>query len=195
MSTLITLLGGRSKFVARLDYLHDSKILYIGNEPSFLATFLYHYAGRPALSAKRAHTYIPSLFNDTTTGVPGNDDSGAMGSFTVFAMMGLFPNPGQNVYFIMPPFFEAVSIKHPVTGKTATVRNVNFDSRYENIYIQRARLNGKEYTRNWIGHEFFLNGGTLELTLGKEESSWGTGQNDVPPSLGAGIERDGLRFT
>ncbi|GBF62851.1 secreted glycosidase [Trichophyton mentagrophytes] len=195
MSTLINLLGGRSKFVARLDYLHDSNILYIGNEPSFLATFLYHYAGRPALSAKRAHTYIPSRFNDTTAGVPGNDDSGAMGSFTVFAMMGLFPNPGQDVYFIMPPFFESVSIKHPVTGKTATVRNVNFDSKYENVYIQRATLNGKEYTRNWIGHEFFLNGGTLELTLGKEESSWGTGQNDVPPSLGAGVKRDGLRFT
>ncbi|KAM5443239.1 hypothetical protein MferCBS31731_001556 [Microsporum ferrugineum] len=195
MSTLINILGGPSKFVSRLDYLHESGILYIGNEPSFLATFLYHYAGRPGLSARRAHTYIPSLFNDTTSGVPGNDDSGAMGSFTVFAMIGLFPNPGQNVYFILPPFFEAVSIKHLVTGKTATVRNINFDSGYKNVYIQRATLDGKEYTRNWIGHEFFLNGGTLELTLGDKESAWGTGQSDVPPSLGAGIKSDGLRFT
>ncbi|KAF3490676.1 uncharacterized protein GIQ15_00193 [Arthroderma uncinatum] len=195
MSTLIHLLGGPSKFVSRLDYLHESGILYIGNEPSFLATFLYHYAGRPALSAKRAHTYIPSRFNDTTSGVPGNDDSGAMGSFTVFVMMGLFPNPGQDVYFIMPPFFEAVSIEHPVTGKTATVRTVNFDSGYENTYIQRATLNGKDYKRNWIGHEFFLNGGTLELTLGKKESAWGTGRDDVPPSVGAGVKGDGIRFT
>lgn len=29
-----------------------------------------------------------------------------------------------------------------------------------------------------------MDGGVLELTLGPEESSWGTGSEDVPPSLG-----------
>jgi len=28
----------------------------------------------------------------------------------------------------------------------------------------------------------FLEGGTLELTLGREESGWGTREEDVPPS-------------
>jgi len=58
-------------------------------------------------------------------------------------MLGLFPNPGQNVYFITPPFFDSVSTTSPLTNMTATIQTVNFDEEYKNIYIQRARLNGK----------------------------------------------------
>jgi len=72
-------------------------------------------------------TDIPSRFNDTNVGLPGNDDSGAMASFLLFSTIGLFPNPGQNVYFIIPPFFLSVSITNQITNKTATIHNVNFD--------------------------------------------------------------------
>lgn len=126
---------------------------------------------------------IPSRFNSSLAGLPGNDDSGAMASFTLFSTMGLFPNPGQNVYFIIPPFFESVSITSPATNKTATIKNVNFDAAYQNIYIQSAKLNGKDYTKNWIGHEFFAEGGALELVLGSVESTWGTKVEDRPPSV------------
>ena len=90
----------------------------------------------------------------------------------------------QDVYFITPPFFEEVSIKNQQTGKTATIRNVNFDPQFKNIYIQSATLNGEPYSRNWITHSFYLEGGVLELTLGPQESQWGTQPQDVPPSLG-----------
>jgi putative alpha-1,2-mannosidase len=106
-----------------------------------------------------------------------------MGSFVAMSMMGLFPNPGQNVYLITPPFFERVSIKSPITGKTAVIRNVNFDPKYEAIYIQSATLDGKLYKKNWIGHEFFTEGMELVLTLGWNESTWGTRVEDLPPSL------------
>lgn len=192
MATLIRLLGGPDRFVSRLDYFHTSGLADIGNEPVFLTVFQYHYAGRPALSARRVHSYIPSSFNASNAGLPGNDDSGAMGAFTVFSMMGLFPNPGQNVYLIVPPFFEAVSITHPETRKTATIRNINFDKTYRNIYIQSATLNGQPYMKNWIGHEFFTDGMTLELTLGSEESEWGTRQEDLPPSLSTVGNGDGF---
>ena len=181
---LISTYGGPDAFVKRLDYLHDQEITYIGNEPAFLTVFQYHYAGRPALSAKRSHFYIPKYFDTTFVGLPGNDDSGAMGSFVAFSMIGLFPNPGQDVYLITPPYFESVKIKSPVTGKTATIKNVNFDPTYKNIYIQKATLNGKLYTKNWIDHSFFTEGKELVLTLGSKESSWGTKVADLPPSLG-----------
>ncbi|KAK3390072.1 glycoside hydrolase family 92 protein [Podospora didyma] len=183
-AALMTLYGGPEAFVRRLNYLHDKNITYIGNEPAFLTVFQYHYAGRPALSAKRSHFYIPSFFSPTPSGLPGNDDSGAMGSFVAFAMMGLFPNPGQDVYLITPPFFESVNITHPLTGKTAIIRSINFDSAYQNIYIQSATLNGAAYTRNWIDHSFFTQGKELVLALGRNESSWGTHVEDLPPSLG-----------
>jgi len=209
---LIELLGGEETFLKRLDFFHTSGLADIGNEPVFLTVYMPHYAGRPALSAKRAHSCkqqerrrrkkksimpfmcpllltslpppdIPSRFNDSQAGLPGNDDSGAMASFTLFSMLGLFPNPGQNVYLINPPFFESVSITNERTNKTATIRNRNFDPQYLRIYIQRATLNGAAYTRNWIGHEFFSEGGVLELTLGEVESDWGTKPEDRPPSM------------
>ncbi len=106
-----------------------------------------------------------------------------MGSFIAFSMLGLFPNPGQNVYLIIPPYFESVSITSGQTGNTATIRNINFDAAYNNIYIQNATLDGKPYTKNWIDHSFFLEGKELVLYLGPQESTWGTGAGDLPPSL------------
>lgn len=193
--SLVTLYGGPSNFVKRLNYLHDQGITYIGNEPAFLTVFQYHYAGRPGLSAKRSHFYIPKFFDTTPDGLPGNDDSGAMGSFVAFSMMGLFPNPGQDVYLITPPFFESVNITSPVTGKTATIRAVNFDPTYAAIYIQNATLNGEPYTKNWINHSFFTEGKELVLTLGKNESSWGTAIQDLPPSVGEYIGFNGTAPT
>lgn len=99
-------------------------------------------------------------------------------------MMGLFPNPGQDVYLITPPYFPSVNITSPVTGKVATIRNVNFDPTYETIYIQSATLDGEPYTKNWIDHSFFTEGKELVLTLGKNESLWGTKVEDLPPSVG-----------
>ena len=98
-------------------------------------------------------------------------------------MSGLFPNAGQNVYLITPPFFKSVSYRSPIGNKTATIRNVNFDPEYRNIYIQNARLNGEPYSKSWIGHEFFTEGMTLELVLGMNESSWGMREEDLPPSF------------
>jgi len=106
-----------------------------------------------------------------------------MGSFTTLAIMGLWPISGQDVYLINPPYFQEVNITNGQTGNVATVRNVNFDPEYENIYVQSATLNGETYTKNWITHGFFLEGGVLELTLGKNESTWGTNDEDLPPSL------------
>jgi putative alpha-1,2-mannosidase len=183
MATLITLMGGPSEFVRRLDYLHDHGLADIGNEPSFLTVFQYHYAARPAKSAQRAHYYIPSYFQSTPSGLPGNDDSGAMGSFVAMSMMGLFPNPGQNVYLITPPFFASVSITSPISNRTATVRVENFDPSYRNLYIQSAMLDGKLYTKNWVSHDFFVQGQELILVLGQNESQWGTNNGDLPPSV------------
>ena len=47
LSSLIALLGGPETFVQRLDYLHESGLQDIANEPSFLNTYLYHC--KPAL--------------------------------------------------------------------------------------------------------------------------------------------------
>lgn len=190
-ATLITTLGGPEEFVRRLEYLHNTPgLLYIGDEQSYLLVFIFHYAGRPGLSAQYAHRYIPGSFNDTLVGIPGNDDSGAMGSFAALAMLGLYPMSGQDVYLIVPPFFPEVSVANPLTGRTATIRNRNFDAGYRNIYVQSATLDGVPYSRAWVTHSFFREGGVLELTLGPQESDWGTKEEDLPPSASTHFKLD-----
>ncbi|RFU33211.1 hypothetical protein B7463_g3124, partial [Scytalidium lignicola] len=183
MGALVTALGGRDEYTNRLSYLHSSGLLYLGDEQAFLPVYQYHYSGHPGLSSQQVHKYIPTLFYNDAAGIPGNDDSGAMGSFTTLSMMGIWPVPGQTVYLLNPPFFESVSIKNPITGKTATIRNVKFDPSYNSTFIQSAKRDGKPWTNNWIGHDFFENGGVIELTLGSTESTWGTRPQDCPPSL------------
>ncbi|KAG6010904.1 hypothetical protein E4U21_002574 [Claviceps maximensis] len=188
-SSLISLIGGDDAFVSRLNFFHKSGLADISNEPVFLTVYLYHYAGRPGLSAERVRQYIPSSFKNSYDGIPGNDDSGAMGAFLFFSRIHYAPLldvTGQNVYLINPPFFAEISIKHPVTGKTATVRGVNFDAGHKSLYVQAATVNGKPWTKSWIGHEFFTEGWTLELTLGKNESRWGRRPEDRPPSWVSG---------
>ncbi|TVY40664.1 putative secreted glycosidase [Lachnellula occidentalis] len=167
MATLIRTLGGPSHFAARLSYLHTSSLLYIGDEQAFLPVFQFHYAGRPGLSAQFSHFYIPSQFNNTVSGIAGNDDSGAMGSFTTLAMMGLWPVSGQDVYLITPPYFAEVGVVSGQTGKRATIRNVNFDAAYENIYIQSATLDGSPYEKNWITHGFVAGWGGVGTDVGE----------------------------
>ncbi|KAF3761805.1 family 92 glycoside hydrolase [Cryphonectria parasitica EP155] len=180
MASLIQAMGGKKPFVERLQYFHESGIIYMGNEQSFLPVFQFHYAGRPGLSSYWAHRYIPSLFNTTYGGIPGNDDC-AMGAFSGFAMMGFFPVAGQDVYLLTPPFFREVKIRAR-NGKWAVIRVLNFDPTYNAKYIQSAKLNGRPYSKSWITHDFFMKGGELEFVIGVGESSWGTKEDDYPPS-------------
>ncbi|KAK5626370.1 hypothetical protein RRF57_002085 [Xylaria bambusicola] len=186
MASLIKLMGGPELFVSRLDYFHSSGINYMGNEPNFLPTFQFHYAGRPGRSAYWVHQYIPSLFNSSVAGIPGNDDC-AMGAFSAFAFMGFFPVAGQDVLLLTPPLFREVRIRTPDGRGWATLRNVNFDPEYKAIYIQSVKLNGKSHTKNWITHDFFRKGGLLEFVLGPQESDWGTQKEDLPPSMSTGM--------
>ncbi|KAK0750926.1 glycoside hydrolase family 92 protein [Schizothecium vesticola] len=188
--TLISLLGGPSTFTSRLDYLHDRNITYIGNEPAFLTVFQYHFAGRPCLSSRRAHAYIPSTFSPTPGGLPGNDDSGAMGSFLAFAMMGMFPVPGQDVYLVTAPFFREVEVTSVLTGRTARVRSVMEEGEGEwregEVYcVRRAEMDGEAWGRSCVDHGFWTEGRELVLWLGREEGAWGTGVRDLPPSTRA----------
>ncbi|KAI1114148.1 glycoside hydrolase family 92 protein [Nemania sp. NC0429] len=182
MSALMELMGGEQRFIDRLDFFHASGLADISNEPVFSTVYLYHYAGRPGLSAKRLHTYIPAAFNATRGGLPGNDDSGSMGAFVALGMLGLFPLAGQDVYLISAPFFAAVNVTSPDTGKTARIRTTGFDAAYENIFIQSVEVNGRPWTKSWISHRLFTEGWTLDIVLGDRESDWGTKVEDRPPS-------------
>ncbi|EJT80821.1 hypothetical protein GGTG_00815 [Gaeumannomyces tritici R3-111a-1] len=196
MAALVEKMGGQKTFVDRLNYWHE-EIAYMGNEPTFLTALQFHYAKRPDMSSYWIHRYIPSQFNTSVNGIPGNDDC-AMGAFSSMVMMGFFPVAGQDVYLVTPPFFPEVSIQAAspaarAAGRRATIRIRNFDPTYGKKYVQSATLDGQKFTRSWVTHDFFREGGTLELTVTDDpaEATWGASDPDLPPSYPVG-ERDDI---
>lgn len=177
---LIALSGGNEAFVKRLDATFDGLHFDITNEPGFLIPDLYLWAGRPDRTADRLVTYLHKAFKDSRSGIPGNDDSGAMSSWYAFQSMGFYPNAGQDVYLIGTPSYPRVDIDLG-GGKTFTVEAENLDGNSVNRYVQSAVLNGHPLNQAWFRHGDIAKGGTLKLVMGPKPSAWGT--TNPPPSL------------
>ena len=178
VAMLVTKSGGKDAFRSRLDYLFDRGYYNVGNEPSFLSPDLYHWIGRPDLSSNRIRQIINKNYNSTHSGIPGNDDSGAMSSWLAFHMMGLYPNAGQSYYLINAPFFKQTII-HQENGKDFTIIAKNFSDK--NTIIKSATLNGKHYNKAWIEHQDIVTGGVLVLEMDAQPSTlWG--KDLLPPS-------------
>jgi putative alpha-1,2-mannosidase len=86
-------------------------------------------------------------------GLPGNDDTGTMSAWLVFAMMGIYPiSPGEPVYTITTPIFDRISIQldSGFYEKDLIVieRNGKLDDR-----IDRIELDGKVHQNYFILHK------------------------------------------
>jgi predicted alpha-1,2-mannosidase len=92
---LIQQCGGSEAFVRRLDTIFDNRHYDVGNEPGFLLPVLYIWAGRPDRTADRVTEILARNFGPGRTGLPGNDDSGAMSAWYAFHLMGFFPSRGR----------------------------------------------------------------------------------------------------
>ena len=58
-----------------------------------------------------------------------------------------------------------------------------------NRYIQSAKLNGKKLSKPWFYHSELVNGGKLELIMGKKPNyKWGSRTQDAPPSMSSNTQ-------
>ena len=111
-------------------------------------------------------------------GLTGNDDEGQMSAWYILSAAGLHPCcPGDNRFELTSPLFSKVVFQldgRYFSGKKFTV--ICHGSRESgNIYIRKARLNGKPLQACWIDFSSISAGGTLELWLGSEPNlKWGT---------------------
>jgi predicted alpha-1,2-mannosidase len=177
---LIALAGGNQMFVNRLDSIFYREHFDVTNEPGFLIPVLYNWASRPDHTAEVITELLEKAFTDQRTGIPGNDDSGAMSSWFIFHSLGFYPNAGQDIYLIGTPSFPEADITL-ASGKTLRILARNMDSEHINRFIQSATLNGAPLETSWFRHEQIANGGTLVFTMGSAPSNWGT--TNLPPSM------------
>ena len=156
--------------------------LSYANQPGCSNAHVFNYAGKPWLTQYWVRRVKEQAYGGTTPelGYGGHDeDQGQMGGVSTLMAIGLFSLKGnvdaQPVYDITSPIFDEVIIDldpkyYP--GKTFIIKTYNNSK--ENMYIQSAKLNGKDHKKFWFPHETFAKGGTLEIYLGPEPNkSWG----------------------
>jgi predicted alpha-1,2-mannosidase len=193
---LIGLHGGDTAFIGKLDGLFTAPSLVLkarpditgmtgqnaqGDEPSNHNAYLFTFAGA-AWKTQYWVRKVASLYRNTPAGIPGNDDCGQLSSWFVFAALGFYPvNAATGVYVIGSPIVNRAVIRNPETGARFTIVAENNSA--DNMYIQSARLNGKDLSRSWLTHAEIASEGELHFRMSnRPNQEWASAPADRPPS-------------
>ena len=140
-----------------------------GNEPSHHILYLYTMLGQPWKTAEKVREVLTTLYHDQPDGLSGNEDVGQMSAWYVLSSLGMYEvEPAGGRYWFGSPLFDRAEIAVP--GGTFTIVAENNSS--ENKYIRRVWLNGRPYTKPWIGHEEVMAGGELRFEMDDEPHVW-----------------------
>ncbi|MBV8255234.1 MAG: GH92 family glycosyl hydrolase [Chitinophaga sp.] len=203
--SLSELMGGKDMFVKMLDsvftmpptfdesyygsVIHEIREMQImnmgqyahGNQPIQHMIYLYNYAGQPWKTQYWVRQVMERLYKSTPDGYCGDEDNGQTSAWYVFSAMGFYPVcPGTPQYVLGTPLFSKLTM----TLEDGKVMEIDAPANSEkNLYVQKASLNGKDYTKNWISHEDLQKGGKLIFNMGADPAkNKGTNPADYPYS-------------
>ena len=161
---LAKLMGGKKKFVEKLQMVFDSTLYDPANEPDIAYPYLFsRFKGEEWRTQKLVNDLLNKYFTDKPNGIPGNDDTGTMSAWALFSMMGFYPDaPGEPFYTITSPVFDEVEIDLG-NGKTLEISAERTTP--DAIYINSMTLGGKPLKNYRISHDDLVNGGKLAFKL------------------------------
>ena len=194
-------MGGPDVLARKLDFAFsesvDTDFVYsygggyvsYANQPGCSNAHVFNHVGYPWLSQYWVRQVSQEAYGGTNPniGYGGHDeDQGQMGGISALMKIGLFSLRGgtarEPIYEITTPEFEEVVITldpRYYSGETFTIKAHH--QAPENVYIQKAALNGQPLENCWIYHKDFAAGGVLELWLGPEPNkAWGKSPVDIP---------------
>ena len=117
----------------------------LNNEPDMEAPWAYHYAGRPDRTAEVVHAALTWQFGTGAGGLPGNDDSGGLSSWYVWASLGLFPIAGQSLFLVNAPAFARAALR--VDGGEFVVETTGHRETPDRRRRDRARHRPVQYVQ------------------------------------------------
>lgn len=130
------------------------------NESDLEAPYAYIYAGEHGKTEEIVRGGLLYMFSRGRGGLPGNNDSGSLSSFYVWAALGLFPVSSQNLMFITAPLVERATVR---LGTGRELEIIAHGASRENMYVERICLNGREIRDHRIRADEMMSGGTLEI--------------------------------
>ena len=186
---LVAAMGGREKFVEKLDslFIAPSKTegmrelvdvtgligQYVhGNEPSHHVIYFYPQVGHPEKAAERIREVFDKFYLPKPDGLCGNDDCGQMSAWYLFSVMGFYPfNPCGGEYVIGAPQVPRVTIK--------LKREVEVEERTEKFHSSTSTLNFNSFTmiaKNLSKENKYVKSVTLN---GKPITDWKIRHEDI----------------
>lgn len=181
---MVGLMGGRDKVIADLTNFFNktpSNMLWNeyfnhANEPVHFVPFLFNQLDVPWYTQKWTRYTCEKAYANKVEGIVGNEDVGQMSAWYILAASGIHPScPGNTRMEITSPVFSKIEFRldpNYYYGKTFTV--IAHNNSANNIYIQKALLNGKEYNKCYLDFTDIVSGGTLELYMGDQPNmNWG----------------------
>lgn len=203
---LIDLMGGKDMFVSMLDsvfavpplfdesyygfIIHEIYEMTVmnmgnyahGNQPIQHMIYLYNYAGQPWKSQYWLREVMNRMYTPTPDGYCGDEDNGQTSAWYVFSALGFYPVcPGSNEYVLGAPLFKK-AIVHLENGKDIHIEAPNNSS--SNIYIKNMKVNGEEYTKNYLKHDALMNGAVISIEMDNTPNkARGVSDDDTPYSF------------
>jgi len=164
---MITMMGGKEKFAAKLDENFTGKHYRHDNEPGHHYIYLYDYCGEPWKTQELARKHVSENFRDQPIGINGNEDCGQMAAWYIFGVMGFYPvTPASGVYAIGAPQFPELTLHFTAAGQLRQFKIVANKLSEENKYIQSVTLDGKTLDSPFISHRQIVNGHVLIFEMG-----------------------------
>ena len=203
---LIDLMGGNREFVNMLDSvfimppvfddsyygfpIHEIREMQImnmgqyahGNQPIQHMIYLYNYAAEPWKAQYWSREVMDKLYSHNPDGYCGDEDNGQTSAWYVFSALGFYPVcPGSDEYVIGSPLFEKMTI-HLENGNKIEINAPGNNN--ETRYIDSVKLNGQEYSKNYLKHSELIKGAKIEFTMSETPNkSRGINKSDAPYSF------------
>ena len=175
--TLMASMGGKDKFEAKLDEFFTTTPKsggqstgqvgqYVqGNESDQHVPYLYSFTDDPTKTQLYLNKIMKDGYNDTATGLPGNDAGGQLSAWYVMNALGIYSvAPGQQQFYIGLPQFDKAVITLE-NGKRFTITNTAVSQ--NNIYLQGMTLEKKPYNKLYLNYDDINNGGNFEYYAGR----------------------------
>lgn len=163
---LMECMGGRDKYVAKLDSMFSEGRYWHGNEPCHQVAYMFNFAGESWKTQRAVRHILETEYQNTPGGLAGNDDAGQMSAWYLFSAMGFYPVcPGTTCYELGSPTFPRLTLHLP-DGKNFVIEARNASER--NIYIRSMKLNGQPYAKSYLEHADIVKGGVLEVEMGDQ---------------------------
>lgn len=203
---LIDLMGGKQQFNQMLDtvfalppvfdesyygfIIHEIREMQImnmgnyahGNQPIQHMIYMYNYSGEPWKAQYHLREVMERMYTPAPDGYCGDEDNGQTSAWYVFSALGFYPVcPGSNEYVLGSPIFPKATLNLP-NGKKLKITTANNNA--ENVYVKSLKLNGKNYTKNYLNIDAIKKGMKLHFQMDNVPNyNRGTAENDAPYSF------------